>query len=116
MKALSMLKILLITYLFTGLLLLLLSLGLYRFGLTEKQVTIGIFAVYFLSGLFGGFLMGRSAGSKKFLWGIVLGLAYFVILTLVSLGVNHSIQGGLFRILLNLLVCAAGGMLGGMLG
>ena len=116
MKAVSMLKILLVTYLFTGLLLVLLSLGLYRFSLTEKQVTIGIFVVYFLSGLFGGFLMGRSAGSRKFLWGILVGVLYFVILTLISVGVNHSIQSGIWRILVNLLICAGGGMLGGMLG
>ena len=111
-----MLKVLLITYLFTGLLLVLLSIGLYKFGLTEKQVGIGIFAVYFLSGLFGGFIMGRSAGTKKFLWGIGIGALYFVILTVISFGVNHSIQGSLLRILANLALCVGGGMLGGMLG
>ena len=116
MKAVSMLKVLLVTYLFTGLLLVLLSLGLYKFGLTEKQVGIGIVVVYFLSGLFGGFLMGKSAGSKKFIWGIGIGALYFVVLTLISLGVNHSLQGSVLRILAGLALCAGGGMLGGMLG
>lgn len=114
MKAVSMLKVLLVTYLFTGLMLLLLSLGLYKFGLSEKQVGIGIFAVYFLSGLFGGFLMGRSAGSRKFLWGILLGICYFIVLTLISVGVNHGILGGAARIAIGMLLCIAGGMLGGM--
>ncbi len=115
MKAVSMLKVLLVTYLFTGLLLVLLSLGLYKFGLTERQVGIGIFVVYFLSGLLGGILMGKTAGSKKFLWGLGIGMLYFAVLLLISLGVNHSLQGGLLRVLLGLALCGGGGMIGGML-
>lgn len=115
MKAVSMLKVLLVTYLFTGILLVLLSLGLYRFGLSEQQVGIGIYVVYFLSGLFGGFLMGKIAGNKKFLWGIGMGVLYFVILFLISIGVNHSVQGDGMGILANLALCVGGGLLGGML-
>lgn len=115
MRAVSMLKGLLVTYLFTGILLVLLSLGLYRFGLSQQQVGIGIYIVYFLSGLFGGFLMGKIAGSKKFLWGIAMGAMYFAVLFLISIGVNHGILGNAIGILANLALCVGGGMLGGML-
>lgn len=115
MKAVSMLKVLLVTYVFTGILLLLLSLGLYKFGLSQKQVGIGIYIVYFLSGIFGGLIMGKVAKNKKFLWGIVLGALYFIVLFLISIGMNHSIQGNAMGILATFALCVGGGMLGGML-
>ncbi|MFR7993084.1 MAG: TIGR04086 family membrane protein [Lachnospiraceae bacterium] len=114
MKAISFLKVLLLTYVFTGLLLLLLSLGLYKLGMNEQQVGIGIFVIYFLSGFFGGFLMGKSSGKNKFLWGLLLGVLYFAVLTAVSLGVNHSFSGSAAAVLAVFALCAAGGTLGGM--
>lgn len=114
MKAVSMLKVLLLTDVFTVLLLVLLSLGLYRFGLSEGQVGIGIYAVYFLSGLFGGFIMGKTMKSRKFLWGLAMGFLYFVVLALVSIAVNHGLQSELMEMLLIFGLCTGGGMLGGM--
>lgn len=115
MKAVSMLKGLLVTYLFTGILLVLVSLGLYKFGLSQKQVGIGIYVVYFLSSLFGGFLVGKMARTRKFLWGMAMGVLYFVVLFFISMGVNHSVQGSTMGIVAHLVLCMAGGMLGGML-
>lgn len=115
MKLFSMLKVLLLTYLFTGLLLLLLSLGLYKLGLSEGQVGIGVLAVYFLSGLFGGFFMGKAGGSRKFLWGLLMGVVYFAVLTGVSLALNRGLTGNGLHLLGECGLCLAGGLLGGML-
>lgn len=109
------LKSLLISYLLTAGLLLLLALFLYKFSLTEKIVSLCITGIYILVTFLAGFLAGKREGSRKFLWGLLMGCLYFIILTLVSLIVNHGmgdLSSGFFT---TLVLCAASGMLGGML-
>ncbi|MBO5114361.1 MAG: TIGR04086 family membrane protein [Lachnospiraceae bacterium] len=109
------LKSLLISYLLTAGLLLLLALFLYKFSLTEKIVSLCITGIYILVTFLAGFLAGKREGSRKFLWGLMMGCLYFIILTLVSLIVNHGmgeLSSGFFT---TLVLCAASGMLGGML-
>ncbi len=109
------LKSLLISYLLTAGLLLLLALFLYKFSLTEKIVSLCITGIYILVTFLAGFLAGKREGSKKFLWGLMMGCLYFIILTLVSLIVNHGmgeLSPGFFT---TLVLCAGSGMLGGML-
>ncbi len=112
---LSLLRCLLFSYILTAVLLLLLAFLLYQFGLTEKIVTIAIIAIYVAATFFAGFAAGKRMQSKKFLWGLALGVAYFVVLLLVSLIVNGSTGelGSSFGT--TFVLCAAGGMLGGML-
>ncbi|MCM1127152.1 MAG: TIGR04086 family membrane protein [Lachnospiraceae bacterium] len=108
------LKCLLISYLLTTGFLLLLALMLYRFGLSEKIVSICIIAIYIIVTFLAGFWAGRREGSRKFLWGLLMGGMYFLILILVSLVVNHgvsSLGGNFFTVLL---LCTGSGMLGGM--
>ena len=109
------LKSLLISYLLTAGLLLLLALFLYKFSLTEKIVSLCITGIYILVTFLAGFLAGKREGARKFLWGLLMGCLYFIILTLVSLIVNHGmgdLSSGFFT---TLILCAASGMLGGML-
>lgn len=109
------LKSLLISYLLTAGLLLLLALFLYKFSLTEKIVSLCITGIYILVTFLAGFLAGKREGARKFLWGLLMGCLYFIILTLVSLIVNHGmgdLSSGYFT---TLVLCAASGMLGGML-
>ena len=109
------LKSLLISYLLTAGLLLLLALFLYKFSLTEKIVSLCITGIYILVTFLAGFLAGKREGARKFLWGLLMGCLYFIILTLVSLIVNHGmgdLSSGFFT---TLVLCAASGMLGGML-
>ena len=51
--------------LISGLLLLLLALLLYKMEPGESVIKIGIVAVYVISGLCGGFLMGKVESNKK---------------------------------------------------
>ena len=67
------LKCLLLSYLLTTGLLLLLALMLYRFGLSEKIVSVCIVAIYIIVTFFAGFLTGKREGSRKYLWGLLLG-------------------------------------------
>ncbi len=109
------LKSLLISYLLTAGLLLLLALFLYKFSLTEKIVSLCITGIYILVTFLAGFLAGKREGSKKFLWGLMMGCLYFIILTLVSLIVNHGMRELSSGFFTTLVLCAGSGMLGGML-
>ena len=109
------LKCLLISYLLTTGLLLLLALMLYRFGLSEKIVSICIIAIYIIVTFLAGFLAGKREGSRKFLWGLMMGSLYFVILTVLSLIVNHGLSGVSGNLLTVLMLCGGSGMLGGMI-
>ena len=110
-----LLKSLLFSYILTGGLLLLLALLLYRFSLPEKIVSISIIVIYVGATFLAGFLTGKKMKSRKFLWGLAMGSAYFLVLVIVSLVVNHSVGDLSDSFLTTLVLCAGGGMLGGML-
>lgn len=112
---LFMLKSLLFSYMLTAGLLLLLALLLYRFGLQEKVVNIGIIAIYIAVTFFAGLLVGKRAGNRKFLWGLLMGTMYFAVLALVSLAVNRSISDVASNFVTVFCLCGGSGMLGGML-
>ena len=99
----------------TGLLLLLLTLLVYKLGLDEEKVTAGIAAIYALSTFVGGIVIGKLSKMRKFLWGLTVGLLYFGLLLLISFGIYRTLQGSGTNILTSFLLCAAGGMAGGMI-
>lgn len=113
-KAVDILKALLCAYVMTGILLLILTVLLYKAGLSEENINAGIILTYVISTFSGGFVIGKLAGVKKFLWGLLLGIMYFVLLLLISLGIYHSLQSDMMNLVTTLLLCAGGGMLGGM--
>ncbi len=110
-----MLKLLLVAYSMTGIFLLILALLLYQFKLSEDMVSIGIIAIYILVTFLTGFLIGKKTGERKFLWGLLSGIAYFVVLMCISLVVNHNIGMEMGHTITTLLICSGSGMLGGML-
>ncbi len=112
--AIRMLKSLLSAYIITGVLLLFLALLLFKFQLSEARVNIGIIIVYVISSFLGGFLEGKMMKARKFLWGAAAGLLYFAILALISLAVNQGFEGGSSHFVTTLILCTAGGTLGGM--
>ena len=111
-----LLKGLFFAYALTGVLLALLSFLLYKFGLGEKTVAIAIIVIYVAATFFAGFLAGKKMKSRKFLWGLAEGAAYFIVLALISFlaGDRTAVFGNTF--FATLALCAGGGMLGGMLG
>ena len=114
-QAIQILKALLASYLVTGILLFVLSLFLYKFEWDEQMVTAGIIVIYVLSTFVGGFILGKLKRVRKFLWGLIIGVLYFVLLFLISFGVYRSFDGNGTNVITALLLCAGGGMLGGML-
>lgn len=114
-KIIFVVKCMLVSYLLTAGLLLFLALMLYRFGLSEKVVSIGIIVIYIAVTFLAGFIAGKRAGEKKFLWGLAMGCIYFLILTAVSVIVNRGIEDAASSLVTVFLLCGGSGMLGGML-
>ena len=84
-------------------------------GLKEEKVHGGNHLTFVILTFSGGFVIGKLAGVRKFLWGLLLGVVYFVLLMLISLGIYHSLQSDLMNLGTTFLLCAGGGMLGGMI-
>lgn len=116
MKSIFYLKTLLFSYILTGSLLLLLALLLYKLGLSETIVSICIVGIYIVACFFLGFVTGKKEQNRKFLWGFLMGCAYFCILLVMSLAVTRSFEDVGKDLFSTFLICAGSGMLGGMLG
>lgn len=115
-KAVFVIKCMLGAYVLTAGLLLLLAFMLYRFGLSEKVVSVCIIAIYILVTFFAGLLAGKREGKRKYLWGLAMGVLYFGILTLVSFVVNKGLEDVAGNMTTVFFLCAGSGMLGGMVG
>ncbi len=112
--AMRLLKALLAAYIVTGGLLLLLALLLYKLRLSESVINLSITAIYLIACFLAGFLMGKMMKTRKYLWGAAGGLLYFTLLALISLPARQvSAEASSF--ITTLLLCTAGGTLGGML-
>ncbi len=114
-KLFAVLTGLLFSYIITAFILLLLSFLMLKVNLPGAGISAGIIAAYIISNLIGGFLVGKKAEQKKFVWGLVMGVFYFVILMLVSLLMNRAEPMPLGNLLTALIVCGMSGMVGGML-
>jgi len=109
------LRSLIISYILTGILLLVTAALLYRLEPEQSFVTAGILGIYVLCTFLGGLMAGKSIGNKKFLWGLVTGTAYFLLLLAASWMFAGGIQSGVNQIVTTMMLCLGGGMLGGML-
>ncbi len=113
-KAVFIIKCMLGAYILTAGLLLLLAFILYRFGLSEKVVSVCIIGIYIAVTFLMGLLAGKKEGRRKFLWGLITGALYFGILVVVSLIVNRGAEDVAGNMLTVFFLCAGSGMLGGM--
>ena len=98
----ALLKCLMAAYTITGILLVITAALLYKFGLTEKVVEIIIIAVYVISSLLSGLLYSKGAKSRRFLWGMAAGAAYFLIICLIYAYTNSAALRGAVHNLLKL--------------
>lgn len=101
-------------FIVSGVLLLILALLLYKLEPGESVIKVGIVVIYVVAGLFGGILLGKMRKEQKFLWGLLAGILYFVILFLVSAIVKGGFDMEPARIFTTLILCGASGMAGGM--
>ncbi len=108
-------KCILFCAILTGALLLLLAFLMYRLRFSEGIVTICITAIYVVTTFFAGFITGKREGTRRFLWGLLAGSLYFMILLILSMIMKTPGDLSTMHTLTVLALCAGGGMLGGML-
>lgn len=95
--------------------LLILALLLYKVPLADSAVNIGIVIIYILSTFLASFICGKKLKKKKYLWGFLIGTAYFLILLFISFITSKSTDGLGSNVLTTFIICAGAGTLGGML-
>lgn len=87
---------------------------LYKGVISGENLKLAISIIYFVATLGGGFIACKYAQSKRFLWGIIYGLVYFLLILLLSFVTNGDESTNINYV--SLIICAIGGMLGGMFG
>ena len=115
-RIVALLKCLMAAYVVTGLLLVLLATMLYKLQLGENTIEIGIIVVYVVSSLLAGLFFSKGAKSRRFLWGMMAGAAYFMIICTVSMAMEPDFTILSNSCLTTMAICVGSGMLGGMLG
>lgn len=111
----SILGALLVSYLLSGILLLILSLAVWKLQLSEQTTGTLVFAVYLLSCFAGGFISARLIRSRRFFWGLLTGLLYVLVLTALSWIFGEDVRS--FDYLIPIVICCAfSGMIGGIAG
>ena len=114
-KILSLLKGLLISYIITAFILLLLAFLMLKLDLPSAVVSGGINFAYIISAFIGGFFVGKRLEQKKFMWGLVMGVCYFVVILLISLMMNRVSPLPLGNLFTVFIISSMSGMLGGMI-
>lgn len=115
-RLVALLKCLMAAYLITGALLLMVAGLLYKFSLGENVVDISIIVIYCISSLLAGLFFSKGAASRRFIWGMAAGAAYFAIICAVSAVADPGFTPISNSCITTLLICLGSGMLGGMLG
>ena len=109
-KVLNMLKTMVISYLITGIMLIILSFGLYKMGLSEFQVSAGIIVTYALSAFAGGYIIAKKEKTRRLMWGIGFGILYFVVLFAISLLIGNDIDNS--SAIRSVIICVCAGAIG----
>lgn len=113
-KIIYLLEGLLFSYIITAFVLLVLSFLMLKMDLSGAVISGGINFAYILSAFAGGFFVGKKTEHRKFLWGLLMGVFYFIILMVVSLLLNRVSPLPLGSLFVVFIITGLSGMLGGM--
>lgn len=83
--------------------------------LSAKGLSVLLVVTYILSNLLAGWLIGKSVEKRQFIWGLLVGLGYFMIVLLVSFVGNQFFLNDVSKLILVFFLCVCSGMFGGML-
>lgn len=108
-------KTIVVTAIVTIAMLMILSLLLLKVGFEDKTVLIGIGVIYFAANMAGGFIIGKVKEKRRFIWGLAVGITYFLVLSLVSFLVTGQVYQGDMPVIAGLLCCVGGGFIGGII-
>ena len=115
-RIITFVKCMIFACILSGIGLLVFSLLWFLFPKADFLCNIGKILMYSLSCFFCGLIFSKEAKSKKYLWGMLIGLCYDLLLVFLSLLVHHGTPFQLSNpFLTSMFLCPASGMLGGML-
>lgn len=112
---LQVVKGVVLAYVVSAVLLLVLAFLMFQWDVSEGVVRGGIIFAYVFSCFISGMTVSKYHTGRKYLWGILMGAAYYIILLITSMICNRAIFMSIPGILPALFLCLSGGMLGGML-
>lgn len=112
-KIVSILKVLLLEFIVSMVLLLVIAFVMYQSGMGQGTARILILGVYLISTFLGGMIIGKAQKSRRLIWGTMAGILYLLVLLIVSVIVNSGLTGE-NNIILSAVCCILGGCLGGM--
>ena len=107
-------KCMAVAFLVTLLLLVLVAFFWYKLDIASSVIGGMLVASYIISNFIGGWIIGKNAEKRKFLWGLLLGIGYFLIICLVSFLGNAYTLGDIKDLCLVGILCSLSGMFGGM--
>ena len=114
-KIISVLKTLLFMCLTTVAMMLLLSMLFYKVHISDMGIRMGAIATYLVTNFVGGFIFGKVNEKRKYLYGIIIGIIYFVLLVFATIIFGNGKEVFTITSIISLICCTVGGMLGGML-
>lgn len=112
---LAMLKTLIFMWVLTAIFLFVMSAVVYKMHGDNTGITVCVYFTYGLVNFAGGFIFGKVMGKKKYLFGLMTGVLYFMTIVIISAGVYGGVALLEEKALFTLLCCSLSGMLGGML-
>lgn len=88
---------------------------LLRIEFSRNVENIGLIVISVLSCFTGGFYCGKKNHTRGFLWGLLVGIIYSMLIMLIRISGGVNLAEMLFRSITTFLYCGASGMLGGMI-
>ena len=109
---LKIIKSLIAAYVVTFIMLLFLAFLMFKFSISGTTLALGIVAIYLLSNIVSGIIIGKAAGQRRFAWGALVGLLYVVIMAMIG-NVIGDVDTG--KLLLPGFISVTGAVFGGII-
>ncbi len=106
---------LLISYLISTLLLTILAFALFQMKLSPSRVAAAVYGIYGISCFLGGLLAGKAIRTRRFFWGLLSGLLYFLLLAVMSFLLHKNLGSDTRALTTILSICAVCATFGGMI-
>lgn len=108
-------KALLIAYVITGLLVIFTAWITYKMSFSDREINLFVTFIYIIANGIGGLYIGKCMGYRRFMWGMLAGVMYVLILFIVSIICTGGFAGISLDGVCAAALCIAGGTFGGMI-
>ena len=114
-KIFTVLKVLVLAYVLTGLLMLLSAFIMYKLKLSSDHSRLFVMVIYGIVTIVAGLLYGKIKEKRRLLNGAFMGFVYFLVLLIVSMVVNKGFTDSLQSNIISMIICISGGSIGGII-